>query len=198
MIVTRPVATLAFTIGVLISTAAAFDNGQWNDVPDHVRSWFKSVLSPSGVHCCDIADGHRTDWEIRPAGYFIPNPQEPTGEWIPVPPGAVVHNAGNPVGEAIVWWNQVITDVDQIGIFVRCFRAGRRRMSWRGTGSRISGRVSGVSPDGDRRRGTHCSWRRWDLGVRLAKVCLASPFCPSAVMTAVRHILDQKGHQVWS
>jgi hypothetical protein len=61
MIVTRPVATLAFAIGVLISTAAAFDNGQWNDVPDHVRSWFKSVLSPSGVHCCDIADGHRTD-----------------------------------------------------------------------------------------------------------------------------------------
>ena len=91
MIVTRPVATLPFAIGVLISTAAAaFDNGQWNDVPDHVRSWFKSVLSPSGVHCCDIADGHRTDWEIRPAGYFIPNPMDPTGEWIPVPPGAVV------------------------------------------------------------------------------------------------------------
>ncbi len=122
MIVTRPVATLAFAIGVLISTAAAaFDNGQWNDVPEHVRSWFKSVLSPSGVHCCDIADGHRTDWEIRPAGYFIPNPMDATGEWIPVPPGAVVHNAGNPVGEAIVWWNQVITDEDQIGIFIRCF-----------------------------------------------------------------------------
>ena len=28
---------------------------------------------------------------------------DPTGEWIPVPPEAVVHNAGNPVGEAIVW-----------------------------------------------------------------------------------------------
>ena len=125
MIVTRPVATLAFAIGVLISTAAAaFDNGQWNDVPDDVRSWFKSVLSPSGVHCCDIADGHRTDWEVRPAGYFIPNPMDPTGEWIPVPPGAVVHNAGNPVGEAIVWWNQVITDEDQIGIFIRCFVPG--------------------------------------------------------------------------
>jgi hypothetical protein len=125
MIVTRPVTTLAFAIGVLISTAAsAFDNGQWNDVPDHVRAWFRSVLSPSGVHCCDIADGHRTDWEIRPAGYFIPNPMDPTGEWIPVPPGAVVHNAGNPIGEAIVWWNQVIIDEDQIGIFIRCFVPG--------------------------------------------------------------------------
>jgi hypothetical protein len=24
------------------------------------------------------------------------------------------------------------------------------------------------------------------------------PLCPSAVMTTLRHILDQKGHQVWS
>ncbi len=30
--------------------------------------------------------------------------------------------------------------------------------------------------------------------MRLAK---ASPLCPSAVMTTVRHILDQKGPQVW-
>jgi len=102
----------------------AFDNGQWNDVPDHVRSWFKSVRSPSGVHCCDIADGHRTDWELRPAGYFIPNPIDPAGEWIEVPPGAVVHNAGNPVGEAIVWWNTVAIDEDQTGIFIRCFVPG--------------------------------------------------------------------------
>jgi hypothetical protein len=36
----------------------------------------------------------------------------------------VVHNAGNPVGEAIVRWNQVITDEDQIGIFIRCFVPG--------------------------------------------------------------------------
>ena len=50
----------------LISMAVAFDNGQRNDVPD-----------------C-----HRTDWEIRPAGYFIPNPAGPAGEFIPVPPGS--------------------------------------------------------------------------------------------------------------
>jgi hypothetical protein len=121
MIGARPAATLVFAIGALISTAAAFDNGQWNDVPDHVRSWFKSVRSPSGVHCCDIADGHRTDWELRPAGYFIPNPIDPAGEWIEVPSGAVVHN---PVGEAIVWWNAVTIDEDQTGIFIRCFVPG--------------------------------------------------------------------------
>jgi len=125
MIVTRPVATLAFAIGALISTAAAFDNGQWTDVPDHVRSWFKSLRSPAGVHCCDIADGHRTNWEIRSTGYFIPNPMDPTGDWIAVPPEAVVHNAGNPVGEAIVWWNAVpVDDEDETGVFIRCFVPG--------------------------------------------------------------------------
>src|SRR5262245_57517853 len=69
--------TLAIAIGALTSTAA-FANGQWNDVPDHVRSGFKSVRSHGGGRRCDIADGHRTDWEIRPAGYFIPNPADPT------------------------------------------------------------------------------------------------------------------------
>jgi hypothetical protein len=124
MIATRAAMTLAFGIGALISTSAAFDSGQWKDVPDHVRSWFKSLRSPSGGRCCDVADGHRTDWEIRPAGYFIPNPTDPTGVWILVPPEVVVHNAGNPIGEAIVWWNTIIIDEDQTGIFIRCFVPG--------------------------------------------------------------------------
>jgi len=125
MFAIRPAAIIACAIGALISTAALpFDNGQWNDVPDQVRSWFKSLRSPAGVHCCDVADGHRTDWEIRAGGYFIPNPADPTGEWIQVPPSAVVHNAGNPVGEAIVWWNVIAIDEDQAGIFIRCFVPG--------------------------------------------------------------------------
>jgi len=44
---------------------------------------------------------------------------------VEVPPGAVVHNAGNPVGEAIVWWNAVPVDDDnETGIFIRCFVPG--------------------------------------------------------------------------
>ena len=125
MIAARSAVTLVLAVGALLSTAAAaFDNGQWNDVPDQVRSWFKSLRSPSGIHCCDVADGHRTDWEIRSTGYYIPNPIDPTGEWIPVPPSAVVRNAGNPVGEAIVWWNMVAIDEDQTGVFIRCFVPG--------------------------------------------------------------------------
>ena len=38
---------------------------EWGDLPDMVKSWFKSVRSPNGVPCCDVSDGHRTDYEIR-------------------------------------------------------------------------------------------------------------------------------------
>jgi hypothetical protein len=39
MFAIRPAAIIACAIGALISTAALpFDNGQWNDVPDQVRS----------------------------------------------------------------------------------------------------------------------------------------------------------------
>ena len=81
--------------------AFAFDNGQYGDVPDNIRSWFKSVRSPSGVPCCDIADGHRTTWRgTREGGYEVPI----ENEWMPVPPESIVYNAGNPTGEAVVWY----------------------------------------------------------------------------------------------
>ena len=73
--------------------AMAFDNGQYTDVPDNIRSWFKSVRSPRGVPCCDIAE---------------------------VPQEAVVHNAGNPVGEAVVWY---VRQGDN-SYYIRCFVPG--------------------------------------------------------------------------
>jgi hypothetical protein len=63
-----------------------------------------------------------TGSSVRLATSF-PNPIDPAGEWIAVLPGAVVHNAGNPVGEA-VWWNTVAIDEDQTGIFISCFVPG--------------------------------------------------------------------------
>lgn len=108
-------------LALLASPAHAVDNGQWGDVPDNIRSWFKSVKSPRGVPCCDIADGHRTQYEIRGAGFWIPNPLNEQ-EWIEVPPEAVVYNAGNPVGEAVVWWVPYATNPG--GVYVRCFVPG--------------------------------------------------------------------------
>ena len=101
--------------------ALAFGSGEYGDVPDNVRTWFKNVRSPHGVPCCDIADGHRTPYDIRTqrgaddSGYWVPI----AGVWRPVPTSAVVYDAGNPVGEAVVWY------VPQGNTFyIRCFVPG--------------------------------------------------------------------------
>lgn len=104
------------------SPALAFDNGQHGDMPDNIRSWFKAVRSPHGVPCCDVSDGHRTSYDIRPqnkedeSGYWVPI----EGEWRPVPKDAVVHNAGNPVGEAVVWYVRQGANT----YYIRCFVPG--------------------------------------------------------------------------
>jgi hypothetical protein len=104
-------------LSALPCAAMAFDNGQYTDVPDNVRSWFKSVRSPHGVPCCDIADGHRTAYDMRADNhYWVPI----EGEWRQVPPEAIVYNAGNPVGEAVVWYVRQGDDT----FYIRCFVPG--------------------------------------------------------------------------
>lgn len=89
---------------------------EWGDIPDHVREWFKSVRNPQGVPCCDIADGHRTPYDIRSDGYWVPI----AGEWRQVPQEAIVYNAGNPVGEAVVWYVRQ----GESTYYIRCFVSG--------------------------------------------------------------------------
>lgn len=97
--------------------AAAFDYGQYNDVPANIRSWFKSVRSPNGIPCCDISDGHRTTWRgDKDGGYEVPI----EGEWHRVPPEAIVYNAGNPTGEAVVWYVRQGAQA----YYIRCFVPG--------------------------------------------------------------------------
>jgi hypothetical protein len=109
-------AALIAALSSLPQAVSAFDNGQYNDVPDHIRSWFKNVRSPHGVPCCDMADGHRTDYDLRPDGYWVPI----AGEMRHVPPESIVYNAGNPVGEAVVWYVRQGADT----YYIRCFVPG--------------------------------------------------------------------------
>lgn len=99
--------------------AHAIDNGQWNDVDPATRSWFKSVKSPNGVPCCDIADGHKTAFKVDAEGnYYVPiNFENKDDPWVPVPPTSVVYDAGNPYEEAIVWY--VMQGPGQY--YIRCF-----------------------------------------------------------------------------
>ena len=78
----------------------AIDRGQFDNVPDDVRAWFRSVIAPNGVPCCDESDGHRTAYDMRDGAYWVPI----EGEWMRVPERAVIRDAGNPVGDAVVWW----------------------------------------------------------------------------------------------
>jgi hypothetical protein len=93
------IATLA-AVAALATAAHAVDRGQFENVPDDIRAWFKAVISPSGVPCCDISDGHRTDYETRDGAYWVPI----EGAWMQVPTHAVIRDRGNPVGEAVVWY----------------------------------------------------------------------------------------------
>jgi hypothetical protein len=87
-------------MAALASAASAFDNGQYNDVPADIRAWFKSVMAPNGVPCCDISDGHRTEYDVRAGAYWVPI----EGQWMEVPERAVIRDRGNPVGQAVVWY----------------------------------------------------------------------------------------------
>jgi hypothetical protein len=99
----------------VIPRASAFDNGQYQSVDPKIRDWFRSVRSPKGINCCDIADGHRTTWRgTSEGGYEVPI----QGEWRKVPPEAIVLNAGNPTGEAIVWYVKQGENVYHIRCFV--------------------------------------------------------------------------------
>jgi len=93
------VAVLAW-LAMIAGAALAFDNGQYDNVPPDIRAWFKSVIAPNGVPCCDISDGHRTSYDVRGGAYWVPI----EGEWMMVPKRAVIRDRGNPVGEAVVWY----------------------------------------------------------------------------------------------
>jgi hypothetical protein len=121
-------AVIVVAIGALFSIVHARPSpemiAEWDDIfppasggmPDNVRSWFRGVRAPSGVPCCDISDGHRTAYDIRSDGYWVPI----GGAWQHVPEEAVVHNAGNPVGEAVVWYVRQ----GEGTYYIRCFVPG--------------------------------------------------------------------------
>lgn len=108
----------AVLAGLIVSAtfASAFDNGQYGDVPAHIRKWFEGVRNRHGGICCDMADGHLTDYEERSDGYWVPI----AGEMRHVPAEAVVRDAGNPVGGAVVWYVRQGSNT----YFIRCFVPG--------------------------------------------------------------------------
>ncbi len=96
-------ASLVIFVASMIDMAHGADNGQWKDLPPDVRQWFNR---PKISECCALSDGTRTDWEIKPDGYYVPVPWHPQGHeyWVRVPDNAVITSEGNPVGQALIWY----------------------------------------------------------------------------------------------
>jgi hypothetical protein len=108
-------ALIAATPVFVCTPVLAHDNGEYGNVPPHVRAWFRNVKSPTGIPCCDIADGHPTEYDMRENKYWVPI----NGEWMPVPSEAVVSNEGNPTGDAVVWYS-----IYNGSVYIRCFVPG--------------------------------------------------------------------------
>jgi hypothetical protein len=102
----------ALCLALTAPAAHGIDRGQYKDVPPDIRAWFKGVKNADGIPCCDISDGHRTTYDVRSGAYWVPI----DGTWWKVPDAATIRNAGNPLGEAVVWY------VNQRGnVTIRCF-----------------------------------------------------------------------------
>src|SRR5258708_22838649 len=115
---------LLLILGALIlvtGTARAVDHGQFENVPDDIRAWFKGVRSPTGVPCCDISDGHRTEYDVRQGAYWVPI----NGLWWRVPERAIIRNARNPLCEAVLWDFRLRRNIE-----IRCFLPAPR--AWAG------------------------------------------------------------------
>jgi hypothetical protein len=121
-------ASVSVLIRAGVSVVVADDAGQIPpNVPNCVRNWFKFVKAPSGVLCCDIAECNRTIWGAgKDSADEVPIADDAAAvDWITVPPEAAIYNAGNPVGEAIVWYRDYGPRVDGLErYFIRCFLPG--------------------------------------------------------------------------
>lgn len=109
-------ATLAIVV-IILSINAAFgmdDGTRFENVPPQIRNWFRSIQSPQGVPCCDIADGHRTAWKADEDGTYWALIDS---EYVKVPKETVILGAHNPTGESIVWY----TKYPDGQVFIRCF-----------------------------------------------------------------------------
>jgi hypothetical protein len=87
---------------IAATPALAFDRGQYAQTDDATRQWFDGLQNQRRVPCCSTADGTRVedaDWRRdADGGYSV----RLNGEWIAVPPDALV-TVPNRVGYAVVW-----------------------------------------------------------------------------------------------
>src|SRR5258708_14518268 len=70
----RQSAQLVLLVSLTFFTGAALavDHGQFENVPDDIRAWFKVVRSPPGVPCSDISARHLTESDCVAGTSWVP------------------------------------------------------------------------------------------------------------------------------
>ena len=71
---------------------------EWGDLTPKQRSWFKEQRNANGFICCDVADGHPVDWDVREGKYVA----FWDGAWHEIPDEVIIKTP-NPVGRAVLW-----------------------------------------------------------------------------------------------
>ena len=89
---------------------AHLDNGRdlsiyclYRPATDEVLGRYAFIVDP---------DGGSTRYDVRAGAYWVPI----NGLWWQVPEKAIVRNAGNPLGEAVVWYVSLRGNIE-----IRCF-----------------------------------------------------------------------------
>jgi hypothetical protein len=115
----KPVLVATMVLVTFFSAAAVARDPDGSRADDPLHKWFDSLASGKGL-CCSFADGvsiEGVDWDSGglDGGYRV----RLKGEWIDVPPNAVVKEP-NRYGPAVVWPYQDLEGQTQI----RCFLPG--------------------------------------------------------------------------
>lgn len=82
--------------------AFAFDSSKWGH-DEATSEWFKSLRAPTGIPCCDYADGVRLEdpeWKENDDGSYSVFAKD---AWHTIDKDHIV-TAPNRVGYAILWW----------------------------------------------------------------------------------------------
>jgi len=111
------IGSMTRTILSLIVWAGALASGSSLAAPPNkadptLATWFRSLKTPNGSACCDVADCRRASSRMTPIGYEVMI----DGQWTPVPSERVLQRTDNPTGEAVVCHTPT-----EVGTVIFCF-----------------------------------------------------------------------------
>lgn len=99
-------ASVAVAAAALLACAQLGHSQPPADADPALAPWFKSLKTPSGGSCCDLADCRTYSYRTTGDHYEI----DYDGKWLAVPPEAVLQRYDNPTGRAVacVFYGEVL------------------------------------------------------------------------------------------